>query len=438
MRTLIRPSLGLIGQIVAILLLTVLIEFAISTLLYERASQFSVRDDEARRLAEHLVISRHLISERPPAERPAMARDLTTDRYAVGWEPELRRGPPLAPPLDGMREQILAWEPSLVGTDLFVRLASPGRSSMVSGAFRLKDGSWLYFSTLEPVHGLNLATERVLLALIPAGALMLLGGLLIGRVLQPLRTLAAAADRFGSGEEEHLPEQGPADVARVIGAFNRMQARIHNLIADRTQALAAVGHDFRTPLARLRLRAENVPDAETREAISADVAEMEAMVSSLLAYLGGDEDPEEPVRTDVAVLCATVADDAADRGLAARYLGPVHLEAQVRPVALKRALSNLVDNALKYGSEAVVTLANRGDRLDITVEDNGPGLPEDMLVKVLDPFVRLDIARPRDTVGFGLGLAIVARFVEREGGTFRLRNRGEGGLAAEISLPKTG
>lgn len=436
MRRFIRPSLGLIGQIVAILLLTVLIEFAISTLLYERASQFSVRDDEARRLAEHLVISRHLVSERGPGERPTMARDLTTDRYAVRWEPALPPGPRLAPSLDGMRDQILAWEPSLRGTDLFIRLASPGRSSMVSGAFRLKDGSWLLFSTLEPVHGLNLATERVLLALIPAAALMLLAGLLISRILKPLRLLATAADRFGSGVDERVPEQGPADVARVIGAFNRMQARINALIADRTQALAAVGHDFRTPLARLRLRAESVEDPEARAAISTDIAEMEAMVASLLTYLGGEEEPEAPQRTDVAVICATIVDDAEDRGFDARYLGPIHLEARVRPLDFKRAVSNLVDNALKYGTTATVTLSNRRDTVEITVEDDGPGLPEDMLVKVLEPFVRVEVARPRDTVGFGLGLAIVARVVEREGGSFRLRNRSEGGLAAEIILPR--
>lgn len=435
-RAMFRRPFGLIGQIVAILLLTILIEFAISTLVYERASQFSVRDDEARRLAEHLVISRHLIEDRRPDARPAMARELTTDRYGVDWRSERRPAPPIAPPLDGMREQILDWEPSLKGTELQVRLISPGRSSMVAGSFQLRDGSYLYFRTFEPMHGLNFSTERALLALIPAAALILLGSLLISRILQPLRTLASAADRFGSGVEEHLPEQGPADVARVIAAFNRMQARIHALIADRTQALAAVGHDFRTPLARLRLRTEQIAEPEAREAIDADLAEMEAMVSSLLAYLGGEEDPEDPVRTDIAVLCATVVDDASDRGLDASYLGPLHLEARVRPVAMKRALANLVDNALQYGSRAVVTLANLGDRLQITIEDNGPGLPEDMMTRVLEPFVRLDTARPRDTVGFGLGLAIVSRFVEREGGTFRLRNRDEGGLCAEITLPK--
>jgi len=430
-----RP-LGLIGQIVAILLLTVLIEFAISTLLYERASQFAVRDDEARRIAEHLVISRHLIAERDAGERPAMARDLTTDRYGVTWSATRPNSAPISPPLDGMRDQIIAWEPSLANTQLDVRLASPGRSSVVTGSFQLRDGSWLLFRTLEPVHGLNLATERIALALIPAAALVLLGGLAVGRVLQPLRHLATAADRFGGGGEEMVPEQGPADVARVIAAFNRMQARIRNLIADRTQALAAVGHDFRTPLARLKLRAEAVGDADARDAIVADIAEMEAMVASLLAYLGGEEDPEEPVPTDVAVLCATMVDNAVDRGLDARYLGPLHLESRIRPVAFKRAVANLVDNALQYGSRATVTLANLGSEFQITVEDNGPGLPEDMMARVLEPFVRLDTARPRDTVGFGLGLPIVARFVEREGGRLRLRNLPEGGLAAELTLPR--
>jgi signal transduction histidine kinase len=434
--SLLRSSPGLIGRLVAILLLTMLVEFGISTLFYERASQFSVRDDEARRLAEHLVIAERLLAERPPPERPSLATELTTDRYLVHWSPASPQTPPIAPPLDGMQHQVLAWEPALRDNNMRLWLASPGRSSVVAGVLRLDDGSWMSFQTLHALAGLNLAAERVLLALIPALGLMLVGGLLVRLALKPLRQLAIAADQVGNGGDAHVPEQGPREVATVIRAFNRMQERIHQLIANRTQALAAVGHDFRTPLARLRLRAEALADDATRQAIAADIAEMEAMTDSLLAYLGGETDPEASAATDIAILCATLADDAADRGEDVSYAGPVHLELKVRPLGLKRAVSNLIDNAVHHGTRVVVGVIENRDTVTIAVEDNGPGLPEERMEDVLQPFVRLESARPRDTVGFGLGLPIVARAVGREGGELRLRNRPEGGLRAEIVLTR--
>jgi len=430
------PGIGLIGQIVAILLLTLVIEFGASTLLYERASQFSVRDDEANRLAEHLVISRRLLAERQPAARAAMAADLTTDRYALRWTAEPPPRLAVAPPLDAIRAQVIEWEPSLGRTDLRLSVISPGRGSVIVGSLRLPDRTWLLFQTLGPVGNLNLAFERILLALVPAVALMVLGGVLVRRTLQPLRLLTVAADRVGRSEQAlAVPEVGPGEVVRVVSAFNRMQARIHRLIADRTQALAAVGHDLRTPLARLRLRVEAVEDAGARDAIGADIAEMEAMVGSLLAYLGGDSDPEAPARIDVAVLCATLADDAEDRGRIAEYRGPDHCETLVRPLGLKRALVNLVDNALHHGNRLWITLAHGDGEVAIRIEDDGPGIPEDQLAQVLEPFVRLDTARSRDTVGFGLGLPIVQRAVETEGGRLLLANRPEGGLAATVTLP---
>ncbi|MFV0623525.1 ATP-binding protein [Sphingomonas sp. ac-8] len=435
----VRPSFGLLGRIVAILLLTTVLEFGVSTLLYERASQFSVRDDEARRLAEHLVIARRLVAESPPERREAMADELTTDRYEMEWSPELPPPPPLSPSLDGMRKQVLDWEPVLRNSDLRLRLTSPGRSSVVTGGLQLPDGSWLHFRTLESLRTLNLAPERVLLALIPAIALIVIGGLLVRRTLSPMRQLATAADRVGRSGPEGAPitvsEVGPGEVRRVVAAFNRMQDRIHRLIDERTRALVAVGHDLRTPLARLRLRTERVADDELRETLDADLTEMEAMIASLLAFLGGEGEAEQPVLVDLAVLAATVADDAADLGGNVTYAGPDHLDFRLRPPGIKRALVNLVENALHHADTVCVRLAAQSDAVVLSVEDDGPGIPEESLPLVLEPFVRLDTARRRDTIGFGLGLSIVVRAVEAEGGRFRLYNRGTGGLCAEIRLP---
>jgi two-component system osmolarity sensor histidine kinase EnvZ len=436
---LVRPSVGLLGRILAILLLTVVIEFGVSTLLYERASQFSVREDEARRLAEHLVIARTLVADRPWQERPAMADRLTTDRYVVRWAPSLPPPPRLAAELVEMRRQIVAWEPTLANSELRLRLNAPGRHTVVAGGLSLSDGSWLHFSTRETVHAWDLTVGRILLALVPAVALLVLGALLIRRTLRPLGTLAQAAGRFGTGaagEEIILPEAGTGEVRRVIRAFNDMQRRIHRLITDRTQALAAVGHDLRTPLSRLQLRLETVAEPELREAIGGDVAEMEAMVASLLAFLGGESDPETPVRIDVAVLITTIVDDFGDRGMQAEYDGPEHCEMVVRAVALKRAVVNLVDNAIHYGGNARVTLTVEDARICICIDDDGPGIPPEDIQAALTPFTRLDPARRRNTLGLGLGLAIVTRAVEAEGGTLRLTNRSTGGLRAELLLPR--
>lgn len=435
---LVRPSLGVVGRILVILLLTVTVEFCTSTLLYERASQFSLREDEAHRLAEHLVITRKLIAERPVRERTMMASLLTTDRYDVRWAPSEPSPPPMAPELREMRDQIVAWEPSLADSDLRLRLKSPGLKSMVVGGMTLGDGSWIHFGTRDVVGGWDLAIGRVMLALVPAIGLLVIGSLLIRNTLKPVRMLAQAAERYGYGDRVILPEVGTGEVLRVIRAFNAMQDRIQRLIADRTQALAAVGHDLRTPIARMRLRIDMIADGAARDAMRRDAIEMETMISSLLAFLGGDDSDQPIVRSDLAVMAATLVDDAIDEGYRVRYEGPEHLDAYVRLYDVKRALDNLVSNALRHGKNIVVSTEQRGDRVILRVVDDGPGIPEAKLDEARQPFVRLDTARERNTDGLGLGLAIVERVVRAHAGELRLANRKGGGFEAEIELPVKG
>ena len=192
---------------------------------------------------------------------------------------------------------------------------------------------------------------------------------------------------------------------------------------------------MRTPLARLRLRADRIADAGIRTSIEADVAEMNAMVASLLAYLGGEDAVEPLAMTDLAVLCATLCDDIADRGREGSYDGPAHLEMPLRRITIKRAIGNLVENALHYGDRVFLSLAQEPGQIVLRVEDDGPGIPDGSLLRVLDPFVRLDTARGRDTIGLGLGLAIVAKGVADHAGVLTLTNRPQGGLRAQIVLP---
>lgn len=432
----VRPSLGVVGRILVILLLSVTVEFCTSTLLYERASQFSLREDEAHRLAEHLVITRKLIAERAPRERATMASLLTTDRYDVRWSAAAPPPPPpMAPNLREMREQILSWEPSLSHSDLWLRLKSPGLQSMVVGGMVLPDGSWVHFGTRDVANGWDLAIGRVMLALIPAIGLLVIGSLLVRSTLRPVRMLAQAAERYGYGDRVILPEIGNGEVIRVVRAFNAMQDRIQRLIADRTQALAAVGHDLRTPIARMRLRIDMIPDGVVRDGMQRDAIEMETMIASLLAFLGGDEGDRPFTRADIAVLAATMVDDARDHGHPVSYDGPDHLDADVRPHDLKRALDNLVSNALRHARNVVLSVERRGAHVVLRVEDDGPGIPESRLDDARQPFVRLDAARERNTEGLGLGLAIVDRIAAAHGGELRLSNRREGGLRAEIEIP---
>lgn len=434
MRRYVRGSLGLLGRLFAILLLTLLAEFAVGTFIYERSSQLSLQDDEARRLAEHLVIARKLLAEQPPEERRVLAAHLTTDRYDVHWSPGAPPPPPMSPDLDRMRGQIVAWEPSLDKSALWLRLA-PGHPSEVNGGLRLRDGTWLYFGMHHGGGKLAVTIGRVGLALIPLIALLLAGWLLMRRALAPLRDLTHATHRIGRGGVVTVAEAGTMDVRNLIAAFNKMQARIHRLIDERTQTLAAVGHDLRTPLARMQLRLEGVKDADVREAMGGDLSEMGEMLESLLAFFGGEGEPDAPVRTDIAVTIATIVDAFQDHGDDVDYDGPDHLDMDVRVLPLRRAVRNLIENALHYGERARVSLARDGDRMVIAVEDDGPGIPPDRMEEVLHPFARLDDARRRNTRGLGLGLAIVQKAVADDGGRLLLVNRPEGGLRAEISLP---
>lgn len=429
---------GIIARLMSILLLTLVIEFAVSTIIYEQASAFSVREDEARRLAEHLVIARRLVAEKPRAQRPAMAAEMTTDRYIVRWSatpPDLPGGGDAAL---RMQNQITTWEPSLAATGIRAQTSSRGGATVATGSMRLPEGDWLSFRTTGSLQTTGAAYQRVLSSVITVVALMLFGGLFIRQTLKPIRSLTDAVDRFGPGLEQMPPaaaRPGDGDVQRLIEAFDSMQARIRRLIEERTRALAAVSHDLRTPLARLRLRVEAVDDDVLRREVEQDLEGMEAMVTSLLTFLGGDGTIEAPRLVDLAVLCASIADDASDHGHGVAYDGPAHFELLVRPIAINRAIVNLVDNGTRYGSKVCIRLVDAGTSVEVAVEDDGPGIPEAAMAMVREPFVRLDHARQRDTSGFGLGLSIVDRAVADEGGRFTLANRPEGGLAATICLP---
>lgn len=422
------------GRLILILLLTVLVEFSASTLLYERASQLSLKEDEAHRLAEHLVVSRALLDKWPQAERNRIASDLVTDRYGISWNVAQPATSSFRPQLDSMQRQILAWEPELARSSLRLRLPALQNGSTVSGELRLTDGSWMSFEMRGLASQGNLSIDRILRALIPALLLLVFSTLLIRSTLRPLRSLIGATSQVGLGKRTPIEEAGSSEIRSLIHAFNEMQERIHQLIESRILALAAVSHDLRTPLARLQLRLEGVDNADLRKDLAGDVAEMDDMVASLLAYFGRQADTEKPALADLAIIISTLVNNAADLGLKAAYIGPDNFETKIRVSGIRRAISNLIENALHYGGTADVRLDITDDAIVVTVKDDGPGIPNDRLDDVKLPFVRLGEERERNTSGMGLGLAIVSSAVEVEGGTFTLTNHPAGGLSAQIRL----
>jgi signal transduction histidine kinase len=263
----------------------------------------------------------------------------------------------------------------------------------------------------------------------------------VARLMRPVRLLAEAADRLGRDvNAPPLPEGGPSEVATAARAFNVMAGRIRRFVADRTQMLAAIGHDLRTPITRLRLRAEFMDDDEQRRKMLSDLDEMEQMIAATLAFARDDAAAEPASPIDLAALCRTVADEAADArpelAEAISFDGPERLTVRARPIALKRAIANLVSNALAYGGAARLTLSARdGGTVRLAVEDDGPGIPEAELEGVFAPFKRLEASRNRETGGTGLGLTIARNILRAHGGDVVLANRPGGGLRAVASLP---
>lgn len=328
--------------------------------------------------------------------------------------------------------------PSLRPREVLMR--GDHRHRQVHVAMQLPDGEWLNMSIGLSVNRLWLSPSFLvafLLMTLTASVLILWA---VRRLIAPMRTLADAADMLGRDvNAPALPETGPTEIAMAARAFNQMAERLRRFVRDRTVLLAAIGHDLRTPITRLKLRAEFIDDDEMRSRFLADLDELETMVSATLAF-GRDAAGGEPlVPMDLPALLRTILDETADAWPdivdALTYEGPERLTLHARPVALKRALSNLVFNAARYAHQACVTLTTGNDVAIITIEDNGTGIPPEELDRVFEPFYRVERSRNRETGGSGLGLPIARNILRAHGGDVVLANRGEGGLRAMITLP---
>ncbi|QLF94920.1 HAMP domain-containing protein [Pseudomonas sp. ABC1] len=395
-------------------------------------------------LMEQVASVTRIIDAASPAQRAQIARAASDQTYTAEWlrhhadagvpqleDADFKVGSErLRQRLPNAGARIEAYQPSDWPAQ------QPGKRYAL--LIELQDGSWVMFSAPTRYWGLDeLPRNLVVIALVMLSTLIV--ALVATRHLaSPLERLAQGVRRFGTDfKAPPIEVTGPREIRQTIVAFNAMQAQLQHFINDRTQMLAAISHDLRTPLTRMRLRGEFIEDAEQQAKLFRDVDEMQAMVNSALDFFR-DEARLEPVTAfDLAALLQTIVDDYRDTGTEVRLSGPEHLVYRGRPIGIKRMLVNLLDNAIKYGSEPGIQLKTQAKRLEIRVLDRGPGIAPELHEAVFKPFFRLEGSRNKHTGGVGLGLSAARAMALEHGGTLTLTNRERGGLEARVTLPVT-
>lgn len=348
----------------------------------------------------------------------AMDREIRVELHEV--EHEILPMPHLAPEMAEMHLAMMKGELSAIEMQLSIALV---------------DGRWLNVGTrFEPPPlqwpWISIVSFGITAAIILVAACWFL----LTRLTWPLLRVAGAADRLGRGEAvDPLPLIGPGEVRGLTQAFNRMQERLTRFVADRTQLLAALGHDLRSPLTAMRVRAEMVEEDETRESLVASVEEMQEMVDATLAFARGMASAEASETVDLRSYLEQLQEDMIE---GFELHAPDTTQVRLRPQSMRRALRNIVENAQRYGHEAKVTFRTDPEHVQILISDLGPGIPETELQQVFEPFFRLEKSRSRETGGTGLGLSIARTIIRAHGGDVTLANRAEGGLLATVSLPR--
>ncbi|SEO54826.1 ATP-binding protein [Pseudomonas sp. NFACC39-1] len=383
-----------------------------------------------------------IIDSVAPGQRSDIARAASDQAFAAHWLP--RREDARLPLIDDsqfsegsafLRKQlgrpearVEAYEPGDWPTD------APDRRYAV--LIQLADHSWVEFSVPSRSWGMKEWMRNLIIIGLILLSTFIVGLIATRHLATPLERFAEGARRFGVDfKAPPIPVVGPHEIRQAILAFNAMQAQLQHFVQDRTQMLAAISHDLRAPLTRMRLRGEFIEDAEQQSRLFRDVDEMQAMVNCALEFFRDEARLEHATAFDLAELLHTVVDDFKDAGTEVSFEGAQRFVYVGRPIGIKRALVNLIDNASKYGSEPGVQLKAFMDRVEIRVHDRGPGIAPQFHEQVFAPFFRIEGSRNKNTGGVGLGLSAARATVLEHGGTLTLRNRRGGGLEVKVSLP---
>lgn len=421
----------LAARLFVILLMGVIIAHALSfgVLFYER--YMTARQVMLGTLENDVATAVAILDRLPADERAAWLPQLDRGTYAYVLGP----GQPGVPDLTARGADIAARIRGAVGHRFPVTIESiPADGQRLQAHLTLSDGSPL---TIDVKPAAMPLADWLPYALV-AQLLLLVGccWLAVRQAIRPLKDLAHAADALDPNRKTpRLSETGPSEVAHAASAFNAMRDRIAHYLEERVRILAAISHDLQTPITRMKLRAEMADDSPEKDKLVQDLGEIERLVKEGVAYArAAHGNTEAAARIDIGSFIESLAYDYQDTGkdvtVGARAAGTV----LVRPHALRRILTNLTDNALKFGGAAELGVERVGEGVLITVLDRGPGIPEDQLEAVMQPFFRLEHSRSRDTGGTGLGLAIAQQLAQAIGGSLELHNREGGGLAAEVRI----
>jgi signal transduction histidine kinase len=430
-----RLSHWLVGLVIGAILVTQ----AFALTLYHADRMRAIDTADSRQAAQCLAGFAQVLASEPPDQRRAMMRPLMFRQSRIDGDQDERRASeggsmPLPPP-----PIFMIHLPDIPGEAADPDSPTPGYHTALIQHIEvhgiLPDGTRLMLDA-PPSLGSFFTVEF--------GAYM--GGVMavglfgsawaIALATKPLRRLSDAADRFGADVyAAPLPETGPHEVRQAAAAFNRMQRRLRQFVLDRTRMLAAISHDLRTPLTRMRLRAEMLEDSQQRQKMMDDLDEMEGMVGATLAFAREDVSDEASECCDLGQLLESIADDAQFALQPVTLAPPPSLTAQIRPRSMKRAIVNVIDNAVRYGGGAALSLRRDGDEAVIGIVDHGPGIPEGERENVLRPFYRCEDSRSRETGGIGLGLSIASDIVGAQGGRIALSETPGGGLTVELRLP---
>jgi signal transduction histidine kinase len=417
---------SLAARTIAVVLLGIGLLHIVSLWTYQQALKQEVEQLNEIRLADRLVAMKKAVMRATPEDRETVAHELSGGPFEAHWSLAEHASPggPGAEQWQGLGPRLIALAPELADGGLIIGANRAGAEDphLALISMQLPDRSWLNVSLVswggrvQSAHGALLSTTIMALGAILASVL------LVRLLTRPLAVAAEAAKRFThTALPAPLPEEGPAEVRSLARAFNDMQKRIASLVNDRTQALAAVSHDLKTPITRLRFRMERISDEALRQSVSADLDEMERMIEQTLAYLReSDVSAEEAKPVDVVAILESISGDMVDTGSDITVAGAAHAIVEGRRLPLKRALTNLIDNAVKYGGRARITVRCDPNEVQIDIVDDGPGIPRADWERALTPFLRLEPSRNLSTGGFGLGLAIAHAIVEGHGGTLAL------------------
>ena len=393
-------------------------------------------------LLDQIAATTRIIQAAPPQLREQLSAAASNPALGVLWS-EHRSSfelPPNGTSIDLDKSPVLH---QLLGEaehkiEVFQPANWPAESSQARYVLlmQLNDGSWLSFTPPQRSWGMSAALRFAVVVALGLVAAWLVARFATRQLADPLQRFTSAVQRFGTDLNAPAIEiEGPREIRQAIIAYNTMQAKIQQFIAERTLMLASISHDLRAPLTRIRLRCEFIEDIDQQRKLIRDTDEMQSMINCALGFFRDESLREQTTTFDLSELLQTVIDDYSDQGIAVDFSGPPHLVYFGRPVSIKRMTANLLENAVKYARHPRIELINGKCSICIEVSDEGPGIPDSELENVFVPFFRLEPSRNRDSGGVGLGLSSARAMARQHGGELLLRNRIGGGLTAQVELP---